>query len=479
MQSALVAFSATLAAAVTSLEVQGSQFVNPSTGDAFQIVGMAYQPGGSSGYDPSAGEDPLSDGAVCLRDAALMQVLGINTIRVYNLDPNLDHDECASVFNAAGMYMLIDVNSPLAGESLDSAAPADTYDASYLNRTFAVVEAFKSYDNLLGFFAGNEVISTVAQGATAPPYVRAVVRDLKNYIKKHATRTIPVGYSAADVRSVLEDTFNYFTCELEDDTDNMSQADMFALNSYSWCGNSSFTESGYNTLVSMFEDTAVPVFFSEFGCNDPAPRPFTEIGAIYSSEMDQTLSGGVVYEYSQEANDYGLVSIYSNATAQLVSDYDTLREKYAAIDWTTIQGVKASTTNKTASTCSSSLITESEFSSNWTLPTIPTAAEKIITDGVSPLPSGKIVTISDLTVSQKVYDADGNVISGLSVVQLSSTAFNEYGTNNMTASSSTTSTSTSSSASASTTKKSAAYRPAAAASVALIPAFAVLLMAGY
>ncbi len=100
IQAGLVALGATLAAAVPSLEVHGSQFVNPKTNDRFQVVGVAYQPGGSAGYNPDLGFDPLSNGDNCLRDAALMQVLGINAIRVYNLDPDLNHDECASIFNA-------------------------------------------------------------------------------------------------------------------------------------------------------------------------------------------------------------------------------------------------------------------------------------------------------------------------------------------------------------------------------------------
>lgn len=101
LKSAFVALgAATLAAAVTPIEVQGKQFVNTKTGNAFQIVGMAYQIGGSAGYDPSHGKDPLSNGDICKRDAALMQTLGVNSIRVYNLDPNLNHDECASIFNA-------------------------------------------------------------------------------------------------------------------------------------------------------------------------------------------------------------------------------------------------------------------------------------------------------------------------------------------------------------------------------------------
>lgn len=89
-----------MAAAVPSVEVKGSYFVNNATGDRYQIVGVAYQPGGSAGYSPNNGVDPLSEKDSCLRDAAIMQVLGVNSIRVYNIDPNLNHDDCASIFNA-------------------------------------------------------------------------------------------------------------------------------------------------------------------------------------------------------------------------------------------------------------------------------------------------------------------------------------------------------------------------------------------
>lgn len=38
-------------------------------------------------------------------DAAVMQKLGINTIRVYTINPAVNHDECVSIFNAVGIYM--------------------------------------------------------------------------------------------------------------------------------------------------------------------------------------------------------------------------------------------------------------------------------------------------------------------------------------------------------------------------------------
>jgi hypothetical protein len=63
---------------------------------------------------------------------------------------------------------------------------------------FAVVEAFKGYDNTLAFFAGNEVVNDAESAEVSPRYVKAVIRDLKQYIAGHLSRQIPVGYSAAD-----------------------------------------------------------------------------------------------------------------------------------------------------------------------------------------------------------------------------------------------------------------------------------------
>jgi hypothetical protein len=42
------------------------------------IIGVDYQPGGQASYKPSEGKDVLNDADVCLRDAALMQRLGVS-----------------------------------------------------------------------------------------------------------------------------------------------------------------------------------------------------------------------------------------------------------------------------------------------------------------------------------------------------------------------------------------------------------------
>jgi hypothetical protein len=356
-----------------------------------------------------------------------MQILGINAIRVYNLDPNINHDECASIFNEAGMYMMIDVNSPLPGEAIASVEPWTTYHVGYLNRTFAIVEAFSNYPNTLLFFSANEVIERPESAEFAPQYLRAVTRDLKNYIKNNLKRQIPVGYSAADVREMLWDTWNYLQCSDADDKNDMSRADLFALNSYSWCGpDATFQTSTFDKLVAGFKDSSVPVFFSEYGCNEVQPRAWTELKSIYGSDMKDTFSGGVVYEYTMEDNNYGLVNI-SGDTLTILSDFNRLKDKFAEIKWKSVQSEKASGNAPKAPACRSSLINNTDFDSNFTLPRPPPGAQELIDDGISPKPKGKIVKITDYKVSMEVRDPDGDEVTGLKVVPVNT--FNMAGEN--------------------------------------------------
>lgn len=195
--------------------------------------------------------------------------------------------------------MLLDVNSPLPNESLNPGDLITSYNSDYLKRTFAVVEAFHDFPNTLGFFGANEILNDIPTGSYVPPYIRAVTRDLKNYIAKHSPRTLPVGYSAADVREILADSWAYLGCALGGSNSN-SKIDFFGLNSYSWCGgDATFQTAGYDMLISQFSNTTIPVFFSEYGCNRILPRVFDEVQALYGPQMSSVMSGGLVYEYGR------------------------------------------------------------------------------------------------------------------------------------------------------------------------------------
>ncbi|KAI9836392.1 MAG: hypothetical protein M1819_001422 [Sarea resinae] len=453
---ALVALCAGITSAVQTIKVQGSEFVNSVTNDRFQIIGVDYQPGGSSGYNPGSGIDPLSNGTACLRDAALMQTLGINTIRMYNVDPSINHDQCASIFNAVGIYMLVDVNSPLQGENIDRSDPAGSYTASYLKRIFGVVEAFKNYPNTLGFFAGNEVINDDPTGGTVPPYIRAVQRDLKDYVAKHSTRAIPVGYSAADVRDILGDTWEYLQCAIDGSSNDTSRSDFFGLNSYSWCGGSAtFQSSGYDVLTQMFSNTTIPIFFSEYGCNKVTPRVFDEVQALYGPQMTPVMSGGLIYEFSNEVSNFGLVDLNSNGTTQLLTDFDNLQSQYNKLNTTLLESGNSTATSLTAPTCSNSLISSSSYASNWTLPAVPSGGQQLIDNGISKPNNGKLVQVTDTKVNEPVYDSSGNLIQNLAIKPLPSDESNTPSGQNTSGSSSSASSSSSTATSSGTSTASA------------------------
>lgn len=384
------------------------------------VLGMDYQPGGQGAYGPTNTADPLSNATICLRDAALMQNLGVNTIRSYNVDPLLNHDECASIFNQAGIYMILDVNSPLGGQSINRADPGSSYTISYLQHIFSVVQAFKDYPNTLGFFAGNEIINDVNTGDANPPYIRAVQRDLKNYIAAHSTRTIPVGYSAADVREVLQDTWAYLQCDNSGGSgSDLSRSDFFGLNSYSWCGSgSSFQTSGYDQLVQIFSNTTIPVFFSEFGCNVPQPRVFDEITTLYGPEMT-VMSGGLVYEWTQESSDYGVINAFQNGSAQLRPDYDALEGKYSALNLTLISSQNSTATNLRPPKCSAGLISADGFSTNFNIPSPPDGAAALISAGATGVSSGSIVSVTQTSAQVTVLATNGAVIENLAITSAS------------------------------------------------------------
>lgn len=196
----------------------------------------------------------MADTTGCARDIAEFKKLGINTVRVYTVDNSVNHDKCMNALADAGIYVILDVNSPL--YSINRQDPAPSYNGAYLQNIFATIDAFQAYSNTLAFFSGNEVINLTTASTAAAPYIKAVTRDMKQYMGNRKYRSIPVGYSAADVTTNRYDTALFMNCGSDDE-----RSDFFAFNDYSWCDPSSFTKSGWDQKVALFANYSLPLLY--------------------------------------------------------------------------------------------------------------------------------------------------------------------------------------------------------------------------
>ena len=276
-----------------------------------------------------------------------------------------------SALAAAGIYLALDVNTPKYSIRRDK--PAPSYNHVYLQSIYATIDEFSQYSNTLLFFSANEIINNV-QTSAAAPYVKAVTRDMKQYIDNRKYRPIPVGYSAADIDDNRVEAAHYFNCGTDDE-----RSDFFAFNDYSWCDPSSFSTSTWQQKVNAFSNYSIPIFLSEYGCTKTA-RKFEEIATLYSSQMTSVYSGGLVYEYSKEGDDvqdkFGLVDVSSGSIKEL-GDFTTLQNAFKKTLAPTGDG--GYKTDGTASTCPSK-------SSTWLvgtdgLPAMPPQASQYFKNG--------------------------------------------------------------------------------------------------
>ena len=287
-----------------------------------------------------------------------MSTLGANTIRVYHVDPDANHDDCMSAFASHNIYLFLD---------LDTFTTQFEQMTPYWNQTqmkafSAVLDSFQSYSNLAGVFVANEALTFLNKSDVAP-YIKASIRDMKTYRDLKNYRAIPVGYAGqyllfsssevsdllsyrtfdgigwrywlaigprvyntqhfhrhrltklcylgADITELRPMLQNYLACPSVASTANPHDtvtADFFALNVYEWCGHSSFQTSGYSDLIKNSTNVQIPIFISETGCREPRPRLFTDQNSVLGDDMSDSWSGAIVYEWIQEANDYGLIS---------------------------------------------------------------------------------------------------------------------------------------------------------------------------
>ncbi|KAI1372229.1 glycolipid anchored surface protein [Hypoxylon crocopeplum] len=297
--------------------------------DRFVVNGVVYQPGHGTLPRP----DPLDDNGLddLRRSIPLFKELGINTLLVYFVDTANSRDTAMKLLADAGIYVL----PCLVGGHfvINRASPFQSYTSNFLRNCFRAVDTMKQYSNTLGFIVSVEVINSIPTSAGAP-VVRAVVRDVKRYVAlntEKGQRSLPIGITVMDFRPSLKLQFEYFC-----GGDEKEAVDFITSNVFSWDGKATMETSGYNDIVEIFSGAPVPVFFSEYGRNTLRPRLFQETHAIYTDiSMLLLFSGGIVYEFFEYGNKFGLVRreedpATGQVTLRALKDFKNLKKNLSS-----------------------------------------------------------------------------------------------------------------------------------------------------
>jgi len=153
-----------------------------------------------------------------------------------------------------------------------------------------------------------------------------------------------------------------------------------------------------------------------YGCNEVRPRIWQEVDALYSEKMTGVFSGGLVYEFTQEPNDYGLVNITKDEDAVILKEFDSLGDAFEKTPKEpTIPSGSSNPTRPVDCPAASKL---TGITANFTLPT--TQGAEYIKSGVdkTKFVKGKFVTGPKFTTTHKITDSEGKEITEKTVKEV-------------------------------------------------------------
>jgi len=154
------------------------------------------------------------------------------------------------------------------------------------------------------------------------------------------------------------------------------------------------------------------VFFTEFGCNESPPRKWKEVDALYSDKMTGVFAGGLVYEYTQESNNYGIVDVATNGQVKSRDDFVSLKDAYSKAPKEVAIPKDATVPQRPTKCPAENDAVFEHITANMTLPW--TLGEDMIKNGVTDVQRGKFVTVSKRATDYGIV-IDGETISSKEV----------------------------------------------------------------
>lgn len=307
---------------INPIVVKGNRLFDAVTGEFFPIKGIAYYPRPNDGLlSESNSIDFFTDAYAHIwqADIPYLENLGVNTIRLYGVDPSQNHDSFMCTLQRAGIYVIVGLLAECYECGIGPNEAPSCYPPSLKTRGQWIINEFSKYTNTLVFSAGNEVTlyardRQIAINAACQKKflrdMRAYVNSCANYPASVLSRRVPIGMVNWDSERELQ--ARYFNCRT-DPTDELENAEWYGLNAYLHCQPEVVTVeglAGWHKIRRDFEsfNLSIPVIFAEYGCRERFPtigefeaqRTWIQVDALYSEEFVETFAGGVVFEYSAE-----------------------------------------------------------------------------------------------------------------------------------------------------------------------------------
>lgn len=307
----------TLVRSLNPLVIRGNKIYDSVTKVRFFIKGVTYQPTYVGNGLLRSDLDTIQDLMEKTWRVSLphLRDLGVNTVRVYNVNPVMGHGLFMKACEELGIYVMVAVTTPYGPGALNASLPSPAcFTPGLLKSAKEIVSAFARFPNLLAFVVGNEVgyydfIRGNTIGLQAVPCVKALVRDLHAYMHtcSCSMRSIPLIYAGTDLSEQVEHGLtprmilsSYLSCD-------ENALDMIGVNIYTWCSSEATWDkrSTYHTTTEQYGMYEIPAILTEFGCilGDFASefpwktnqRTWKQVDALFT-DMSDVFSGGLAYD---------------------------------------------------------------------------------------------------------------------------------------------------------------------------------------
>jgi hypothetical protein len=183
--------------------IRGKKFYDSVSGTYIPIKGVNYYPRPNTGALAQTNSiDFFTEDfrTVWERDIVYFKELNVNVVRVFAVNPGLNHDGFMCALQAAGIYLIVGLAADCQDCGILKDASPDCYPAALKTRGEFIISEFARYDNVLAFSAGNEVSLAAGSSEVNGACQKKFIRDMRAFIQKCSTsvRHIPVGLAIAD-----------------------------------------------------------------------------------------------------------------------------------------------------------------------------------------------------------------------------------------------------------------------------------------